>query len=118
MRLNPFSFRSNSGSTLVTVLVIGGVASITVASMLALSGNSLKNAHGRADWNAAFFHAENALDWAAQNIADLSPVSTTNYYSTAGNTLTLAYMTAARTNPGSSFKNSWVSVVRTNVALL
>jgi Tfp pilus assembly protein PilX len=114
MRLNPFSSRSNSGSTLVTVLVIGGVSSITIASMLALSGTSLRNAHGRADWNAAFFHAENALQWAAQGIADASPVSVSNCCATADSSLSLAYMATALADTSSGFKNAWVKVVRTN----
>ena len=118
MRLNPFACRSDSGSTLATVLVIGGVSSITVASMLALSGASLRNAHSRADWNAAFFHAENALEWAAQGIADNNASPESNYCATADSSLSLAYMASARSDSSSGFKNAWVKVVRTNNALL
>ncbi|MBP9900063.1 MAG: hypothetical protein V9H26_08230 [Verrucomicrobiota bacterium] len=116
MRSNPYAIRSSAGSTLVTVLVIGGVASITVAGMLALSGTSLRSAHGRGDWNAAFFHAENALQWAAQGIADASP-GASNYAATANSTLNIAYMTAARADADSGFKNAWVKVIRPNNAL-
>jgi len=108
---------SNTGSTLVTVLMIGGISTIMISSMLALSSSSVRSAHGRADWNAAFFHAENGLQWAAQAIADASPVASSNYYSTANGTLTAAYMAAARANPSSGLKNVWVSVVRTNASL-
>jgi Tfp pilus assembly protein PilX len=117
MRLNPFPFRTNSGSTLVTVLVIGAVSSITIASMLALSGTSLRNAHGRADWNAAFFHAENAMEWAAQGVADANSISASNYSATADSSLSLTYMATARSDASSGFKNAWVTVVRTNNAL-
>jgi hypothetical protein len=99
------------------VVVIGGVMTITIASMLSLSSASLGNAHGRADWNAAFFHAENALQWAAQGIADCSPASTSNFYSTADGTLNLPYMAPARADASSGFRNAWVRIVSTNASL-
>jgi len=112
MRLQNPSQPSSHGGTLVTVLLIGGISSIMIASMLALSSNSVRNAHGRADWNAAFFNAENALQWAAQSVADVNPASASNYFSTANSTLTLPYMAAARADASSGFKNAWVSVAR------
>src|SRR5581483_6070052 len=69
---------------------------------------------GRGDWNAAFFHAENAMQWAAQGIADKDPISLSNYYSTAGGTLTMAYPYVAKADTRSGFQNSWVKVVRYN----
>jgi len=117
MRLKTPFFGSNRGSTLATVLVIGGIASITVASMLAVSSTSLRSAHGRADWNAAFFHAENALTWAAQSISDAAPASATNYFSTQGGTLPLPYMASAASRAAAGLQNAWVSVVQPNAAL-
>ena len=104
----------HAANTLMMVVIIGGIMSITIASMLSLSGTSLRNAHGRADWNTAFYHAENALQWAAQNIADLSPSAASNYYATVDGSLSLAYMATARADSSNGFKNAWVSVVRTN----
>src|SRR5579863_10389183 len=98
MRPSTQPSRSEAANTLVTVLAIGGVVSISLAAMLSLSNSSLRNAHGRGDWNAAFYHAENALQWAAQSIADASPSAVSNYFSTANGTLPLRYMTAEVTN--------------------
>jgi len=98
------------------VVIIGGIMTLTIASSITLSGAFLRNAHGRADWNAAFFHAENALQWAAQGIADATPTSS-KFYSTADSTLTLPYMEAARTNPLSGFRNAWVRIDATNASL-
>src|ERR1044071_807901 len=108
---------SNAGNTLVTVLIIGVISTIMISSMLALSSSSVRNSHGRADWNAAFYQAENALQWAAQSIADITPVASSNYYSTADNTLGIPYMMAARADAGSGLKNVWVNVSRPNPAL-
>jgi len=117
LHVSPLSRRSLSGNTLVMVVVIGGVMTLTIASTLALSSASLRSAHGRADWNAAFFHAENALQWAAQGISDSSPASVSNFYSTADGTLSLPYMAAARADANSGFRNAWVRVVSTNASL-
>src|ERR1017187_9785201 len=117
MRSTNLTNLSQRGSTLVTIMIMGGISSVLVASMLALSSNSLQNAHNRSDWNAAFFHAENALTWAAQNIADTTPASANNFYSTINGTLTLPYMSAELSSGTSNFKNAWVSVVCPNAAL-
>jgi hypothetical protein len=117
LRISPSSRRSLFGSTLVVVVVIGGIMTITIASMLYLSSASLRSAYGRADWNAAFFHAENALQWIAQSIADSRSAGGTNFYSTADGTLNLPYMTAARGNANSGFKNAWVRTACTNANL-
>ena len=99
------------------VVLTGGILTITIAGMLSLSSASLRNAHGRNDWNAAFYHAENALQWAAQGIADATPTGTSNSYSTVDGTLSLPYMAAARADASSGFKNAWVRIVSTNAAL-
>jgi hypothetical protein len=111
MRIHSTSLRFTGGSTLVAVLVIGGIAGITVASMMSLSSATLRNAHRRGDWNAAFFHAENALQWAAQGIADLTPASISNYYSITGGSLDVPYMENAVADGSSGLKNASVKVV-------
>lgn len=115
MRSTLHPHRSQAANTLVIVIVLGGIMSTIVASMLSLSSASLSNAHGRTDWNMAFFHAENAMQWAAQNVADVNP-ATSNYYSTANGLLALPYMAASKSDPGNGFRNAWVSVVRTNAS--
>ena len=114
MRLTLNPKRLDAANTLAVVLVTGGVMGIVIAGSFSLSSFTLKSAHNRTDWNAAFYHAENALQWAAQGVADADPTTASNYYSTASGTLTLAYMASARSNADSGFKNAWVSVARSS----
>jgi hypothetical protein len=82
MRITSINHRLERGAVLMIVAVIGGIMAIVTASMLMLSNNSLQNAHGRADWNKAFYNAENAVVWAAQNVFDAPPAAgSSNYYS-------------------------------------
>jgi hypothetical protein len=92
-------------------LVIGGATAIVVGSFLSLTNTSLGLAHGRSDWQAAFYHAENALQWGAQLIADNGgKVSGSNYYSTASSPVNLPpYMATAIANGG--LAGAWVSIV-------
>lgn len=120
MRLHAIQERSRAGSVLMTALIIGGVIFVTIASMFSLSTTAVKSAHGRADWNSAFYHAENAMMWAAQNVLDSAPgAGSSNYYATANGTLPISYMLAelngSMTNSG--FKNAWVSVIQPTNAL-
>ena len=131
--------RRESGNTLVTVAVIGGVMSVVLAGVLSLSQTTVKQSYSRLDYNSAYYHAENALNWAAQNALDNPPASgASNYYSTANGTLPIGYMTANtssgdsssssstvqtnsstnfnRSASSSGFKNAWVSVVNNNAA--
>jgi len=105
-----------AGNTLLGVVFIGGLMGITIAATVSLSGASLRNAYRRVAWTQAFYHAENALVWAAQQSVDTLPAAgSSNYYSTANATLVLPYMLAAGTNSG--FSNAWVSVVQPTTAL-
>jgi hypothetical protein len=111
-------------NVLMTTMVIGGVMGIVVASSLNLSTASLQNAHSRVDWQKAFYHAENAYVWAAQNALNSPPApGSSNYYATSHGTLPLAYMLAELSAAGSGttntasdsnsqFVNAWVSVVQ------
>ena len=96
------------------VVIIGGIMGIVTASMLMLSNNSLQNAHGHADWNKAFYNAENAVVWAAQNDFDAWPAAgSSNYYSTAAGTLPSASIIAPN-NGDPAFKGAWVKIVQPN----
>jgi Tfp pilus assembly protein PilX len=119
MRITSRTRRRQEGNVLLIALVIGGIMVVVLASTLSMSSGSIRNAHGRADWNQAFYHAENAIDWAAQRLVDASPAAgSSNYYSTAKGTLTLDYMVAALNGgssvQGSGFKNAWVKVVQSS----
>jgi hypothetical protein len=117
LRLSSVARPSVSGNALLLVVILGGIMTLTIGSTIKLSTSFLRNAHGRSDWNAAFFHAENAMQWAAQGIADVRPASASSQFTTADGTLTVPYMADARANPLSGFKNAWVSVNVTNAAL-
>lgn len=109
MYILPRIRRSSDGSSLVVVTVIGGIASITIASMLTLSSYSYRSAHGRNDWTAAFFHSENALQWMAQTIFENpTPLASSNFYSTANGSLGLSYMTS----PSAHLDGAWVRAVQ------
>ena len=114
MRIKFINHRLERGSALMIVVVIGGIMGVVTAAMLMLSTNSLQNAHGRADWNKAFYNAENAMVWAAQKVIDDSPTGSSRY-STANSTLPLAYITAPN-NGDPTFKYAWVNVVQPNSA--
>ncbi|NGO38149.1 hypothetical protein G4L39_01900 [Limisphaera ngatamarikiensis] len=86
---------STSGSTLVTVVVTGAILGLVTAGTMALGSFQLRMAHGRNDWIAAYHHAENALHWAAQMIADAWPAPSSGVYATADGTLSLPYMQEA-----------------------
>ncbi len=122
MRINIQQGPRTQGSTLTLVMVIGGIMSIIIASALTLSSVTIQQAQAHVDWQKAFYHAENAYIWAAQNCLNSPPAAgSSNFYSTANGTLPLAYMQselsqsnnagfAADTN--SQLGNAWVSVVQ------
>lgn len=98
------------GNTLLGVVFIGGLMCLAIAATLSLTGSTTRQAFQRVDWTEAFYHAENALIWAAQQSLDSPPAAgSSSYYSTANSTLSLAYMFAG-TSPG--FSNAWVKVVQ------
>jgi hypothetical protein len=106
---------STSGSTLVTVVVTGAILGLVTAGTMALGSFQLRMAHGRNDWIAAYHHAENALHWAAQMIADAWPAPSSGVYATADGTLSLPYMQQALQEEGSRFAGARVTVVKSNL---
>jgi hypothetical protein len=117
MQTTPIKQRQEQGSVLMTVVIIGGIISIVTAAMLFSSSSSLQNAHGRVDWNKAFYCSENAVVWAAQAILDNPPATGSyNYYSTAAGTLPLASIIAP-VNGDTDFKGAWVKIVQPKNAL-
>lgn len=104
--------RREQGSTLLTVVAVGGVICLTASSMLITSTNSITNAGGRVDWEKAFFNAENAAVWGAQTAFDTSlPSSSTNYYSTANGTLPVGAVVSP-THGDTTFKGAWVQIAQ------
>jgi hypothetical protein len=112
MHITTTKRRSERGSTLLTVVVIGAIICLTVSSTLMMSTNSITNASGRVDWNKAFYSAESAAVWGAQTAFDttLAPGSS-NYFSTANGTLPLGEITSPISGDA-SLNGAWVQVVQ------
>src|SRR5437773_11610488 len=106
--------RSSEGSALITVVTISGVLVFVLAAMMQLSSSCVRRAYERTHWNAAFFHAENALQWAAQRIADApeGDAGLLGNFSTGSGTLNLPYMVQEVNDAASGLKYVWVTVDR------
>jgi len=112
MRIPSTKHPREQGSTLLTVVIIGGIIFMTASSMLIMSSNSINSASARVDWNKAFFNAESAAVWAAQTAFDTSPApGSSNYYSTALGTLPLGFIISP-TNGDVTFMGAWVEIVQ------
>jgi hypothetical protein len=113
--------RQQQGSVLFTVVIIGAVMCISIGATLTLSSNSVKNSHGRVDWNKAYYTSESAMVWAAQRIID-SPgtapsAGLTQMYSLSSANLPVAELVAGGTNGDVTLKGAWVSITQpTNMA--
>jgi hypothetical protein len=83
--------RLSRGSALVTTLVLTGVVSISLAAMMQWPQQNLTMATDRWHWNEAYFHGENALQWAAQQLAQGS-TSGVARVSIADGTLPMDYL--------------------------
>lgn len=99
---------------MILVLVIGAVIGISIAGTMRLANFASSSTKGRLNWTSAFYDAENCVQWMAQQIADSSSLSTSNYFSTEAGTLTLSYF---KSTSNSISRKAWVSAVRTNASL-
>jgi hypothetical protein len=105
--------RQQQGVVLFTVVIIGAVMCIAIGAILTLSSNSVKNSHGRVDWNKSYYTTENAVVWATQQTLDAQPApGSTTRYSTAAGTLPLSELTSGGTNGDVDLKGAWVNVVQ------
>ena len=106
--------RSPAGSVLLTTLVMGSVLCLTVGAMVTLSQYQVRSENTRWTSGQAFYHAENAMNWALQTIADSSVGGEEapflgNYSATAG-TIGVSYYASLLADPTSGFKNAWVTI--------
>ncbi|MBN1515716.1 hypothetical protein JXA32_04010 [Candidatus Sumerlaeota bacterium] len=62
--------RKLHGTVLFMALVVISIAGIATAGLLQLSSFQYRQSHGRWDSHEAWYHAENAMQWAAQQIGD------------------------------------------------
>lgn len=106
--------RSAAGSVLLMTLVLGSILCLTVVAMVELSSYQVRVENARWTSGQAFYHAENALNWALQKVADASEGGSTapflGQYSAGAGTLDLSYLTGALTNATSGLKNAWVTI--------
>ena len=102
------------GSVLFTVVIIGAVMCISIGATLTLSSNSVKNSHGRVDWNKAYYTSESALVWATQHVLDgnAPPAGITQTYSLSSANLPLAELVSGGTNGDVDLKGAWVTVAQ------
>lgn len=96
-------------------LILTAVLGITTLSMVELSSFRVRTEYARWASNQAYYHAENALNWALQMVADApstyggTPSFVGNYSVSAGN-LSMSYLTTLYGSAGTDFKNAWVTV--------
>lgn len=102
------------GSALITTVIFSGILGITVLGMLELSRFRMKTEYGRWHWAQAFYHAENALSWAGQKIADAGSTGDraafVGTYSAAGGSIHLDYMKAMMADGSTPFQDAWVTI--------
>lgn len=113
MILSPTTRAQKRGSTYAAVIVFGSILMITSASLLRLSSARFSTSAERWNWNEAYFHAENLVQWAGQQIADV-PVGTSTAtvlgkYSAANSTIGLSYFSSGLSGT-SAFSNAWLVI--------
>lgn len=103
MKLQITSNRLQDGSALAHCLWMTMLVGMGATSLMSLSTNRVKASHERSDFNEAFYHAENVLNWAAMRIVDNNdPTGTFSYHA---NSLTLPYANSF-TNFASGFTDA------------
>lgn len=91
------------GSALAHCLWMTLLVGMGAYSMVNLSTNRIRAAHNRTDFNEAFYHAENAIAWAAQRITDnVDPKGT---FSRSAGSLTLPYFNTLEGSTATGFKD-------------
>ena len=101
--------RSEAGSTLLNTVVFCGILALATYSVMEISNVRARAARQRWDWNEAYYHAENALNWAVQRIVDQN--SPKGQFAADDGTLALNYMANLSAAPDTAFKNTWLAIV-------
>ena len=110
MKLNLRTNRLEEGSALAYCLWTSMLVGLGAYSLLNLSNYRIRAAHNRGDYNEAFYHAENALNWAAMYVSgNNNPAGT---FSKSGGTLPLAYYSSLADSDASvtGFQDAWVVI--------
>ncbi|MBI3414477.1 MAG: hypothetical protein HY043_04015 [Verrucomicrobia bacterium] len=102
-----------SGSAYVTVVVFASILMITTASLIQLASARFNTSYNRWNWNESYFHAENVIQWAGQQIADVAVGNSTDTalgkYSVANGNISLTYLSSGLTG-ASAFSNAWLTI--------
>src|SRR5688572_16720754 len=109
--------RSDHGSILGIAVLFSGILAITVAGIMSLSMYRIRAEANRAHSNQAYYHAENALNWACQVIADASAGGTNASFvgnfsatETGHNGVSIPYLKSMAADSSSGLENAWVNV--------
>lgn len=100
--------RQEEGSALGHCLWMSMLVGMGAYSLLDLSTTRIRASHNRADYNEAFYHAENILNWAAARIVDnANPVGT---FTKEAGTLSLPYLSTLGGSGFSGFSDGSVVI--------
>jgi len=100
---------NQSGQVLVQAILYSGILGIACFAMLEVSQNRVQSAYNRSDNNEAFYHAENALNWGMQRIADENAPQ--GRYMASDRTLALSYFNTLTNSSASLFHEAWLNVI-------
>lgn len=107
-------FGNESGSALLMTTVFSGILLIMITGILSLSTQRVRDEYRRWNWTEAYYHAENALGWAAQKIADGNNAAAgadfLGNYSADQRTINLKYLNQRKLMKGRSLENVWVTI--------
>ncbi len=113
MRLLLKVHRFKEAAVLLPTLVFSGVMGISALSMMELSAYRTRLEYHRWASNEAYYHAENAMSWSLQMVADATSggpdASFLGRYSVSDGSLGLSYMSSIRV-ARSDFKDAWVTI--------
>jgi hypothetical protein len=115
MKLRIDQVGAQDGSALAHCLWMTILVGMGAYSLVGLSSQRIRASHGRTDYGEAFYHAENALNWAARHISDTATPAGT--YSRHAATLSLPYYASVDGSSGTGFRDAEVVITAaTNAA--
>lgn len=100
--------RRESGNVLFLAVFFSGILGIAVFSLVQMGSVRVQASHNRWDYHEAYFHAENAMTWAAQGLAD-GRVSI-GRYSLDDDSISLDYYQSALASRETSLRNVWLTI--------
>lgn len=109
--------KPEDASVLVAAMIFSGILTLSVLAMTQLSASRVRAENSRWNSNQAYYHSENALNWAAQAVADSSSMGPSatflGKYALSGESvkdLSIPYLKSLLTNSSSGLTNAWVTL--------